>query len=449
MKKTLFLLIVLVICGIYPSYPQGSWSQSNLSSAVLRPGTAALGSKVYFAGGARELFILLPSSDVDIYDVETRQWKSSSLSIGREYPAGVSCGSKVLFAGGVSLLTYGAYPTVDIYDTATQKWSKSDLSQAKFSLAAVSYGNQVLFAGGINALSMKMYKTVDIYNTDTGEWKTDSLSEARCAMGYAVCGTKAVFAGGLTLSNVTDKVDIYDFASGIWSTATLSQARCFLSATAVGSKVIIAGGMIASDVPSDRVDIYDVITGVWTTSKLSQPRGFLNTAAAACGKAFFAGGGSMNINNLNWSSASDIVDIYNLETNSWSVEKLSHPLVNHGVAANGNQLFVGGGSDLHSNFKTVDIYTCTPTANRILNNKPETTQLYPNPASEKITLTLPAAVKVATISIIDLTGKPVCRKTTSETGPVDMNISSLARGIYFVKVETAIRIETIKFIISR
>jgi N-acetylneuraminic acid mutarotase len=446
MKKCLTFCICLF--HIFQLYSQGQWTHTQLSTFCVRAGAASLGSKVYVGGGAR-LNSLNPSAIVDIYDFNTQNWATDKLSVARELPAGVSCGSKVIFAGGIDFTNLNPFTMVDIYDTITKKWSISQLSQPRFSIAAVSYGDQVLFAGGVNLKTSATSSVVDIYNTETGIWTITSLSEARGAMGFAVTGSKAVFAGGFNLSSVTAKVDIYDFKTGNWTTKSLSLARGFLTATAVGNKIIIAGGMTADNQPTDRVDIYDVETDTWTTSALSSPRAFLDNATTACGKAFFAGGGKINLSNQQWEIVSDVVDIYDPETDKWSVEKLRNPITNHNVIANSNHFLVIGGTNLTDTYSYVDIYTCLTTG---LEDVPVNTgflTLFPNPASESVEISFSKIEEKVCVTILGISGQKVFETNFQSIQNIKLDLKNLKSGIYIIKTESPDFCITQKLILAK
>jgi N-acetylneuraminic acid mutarotase len=446
--KKIRLSTLIFISSLTISLAQDEWSQSALSTECLRMGVATQGSKVYFAGGARGS-ALLPSNSVDIYDLNTRLWSMSNMSVPREFPAGVSCGNKVMFAGGVDFVTATSFANVDIYDVQSQKWISDHLSQARFGIAALSYGNEVLFAGGVELLSNQAFATVDIYNINTGMWSSAALSEARTAMGYAVAGTKAVFAGGYNLYTVSDRVDIYDFKTGTWSIATLPLARGFASATAIGNKVIIAGGMTSTNTPTDRVDIYDVSTGIWTTSKLYKPRAFIDNAGSICGKAYFVGGGTMNLNNQEWTSASDIVDVYDADSGKWKVTHISHAAVNHSVIANRNHLLVAGGTDLQDTYMTVDINTCTLVGNDNPQKESEPFVILSNPATSYFTIILPAPISNLVISITDLSGKVIYRNDASNKYIIEVDTRKFERGLYIIQFHSKEYIKAEKIVLSR
>ena len=160
----------------------------------------------------------------------------------------------------------------------------------------------------------------------------------------AFAGNKLVF-----YNYYIDILDIYDPTLNSWSTAdlTLSQPSLTTAPTVigVGSKVLFAGGEIGQTLPSDVVDIYDVSTNTWAVSHLSKPGMFFSTAT--CGnKVFFAGGFTNALSN---------VDIYDASTESWSAASLSAPRGGVTVFSGNNKVYFTGGNFAQIS-NVIDIY---------------------------------------------------------------------------------------------
>lgn len=84
-----------------------------------------------------------------------------------------------------------------------------------------------------------------------------------------------------------------------------------MGSASAGSKVFFAGGATGSNQVTDVVDIYDINNDEWTVEYLSEPRAF--TAAVAYeGKVYFAGGVIPNS-----TTSSVVIDIYNVEGEYW------------------------------------------------------------------------------------------------------------------------------------
>lgn len=73
--------------------------------------------------------------------------------------------------------------------------------------------------------------------------------------------------------------------------------------------------------------------------------------------------------------------------------------------------------------------------------------LYPNPAREAITLTLPAGVATAEVVLLDQTGKIVLRTTARSQDRLD--ISNLATGLYTARIEAATGQATHKILVTK
>jgi len=157
-------------------------------------------------------------------------------------------------------------------------------------------------------------------------------------------------AAGLSALLLSTQFTFAEDWAPIWQQASLSQARFWMSGTAVGSKVFFAGGYTGS-AASNVVDIYDIDSNTWSTAALSQSRRLL-AAATAGNKAMFAGGYPAG-------TGVDTVDIYDVTTNTWSTSTLSQARGNLSGVSVGNKAIFGGGFTGGSYSNVVDIYDGT------------------------------------------------------------------------------------------
>jgi kelch-like protein 20 len=175
----------------------GQWTSAQLSEARATLAAAGAGSKIAFGGGGAANDSL--SATVDIYDVNQGTWTKAKLSQARQYLSAAGAGSKILFGGGivfdVPTQKYIPSSVVDIYDVNTGKWTTAQLSEPRTQLTAAGAGNFILFAGGVDG-SDKISKTVDIYNTSTGVWTTAQLGAGRFDLAAASSGTTLLVGGG-------------------------------------------------------------------------------------------------------------------------------------------------------------------------------------------------------------------------------------------------------------
>jgi len=407
-------------------------------------GVTSLGSKVYFAGGMNDSGL---KSTVEIYDFSTGLWDTTQhLSVARDLVTATTCGSKILFAGGVDFFSSSnVYATVDIYDTLTHQWSVHQLSAARFSITALSYGNKVIFAGGANP-QMQAFNNIDIYNCETDSWSVEYLPVPKFTYG-GVVNNLGILPGGIdSTGSVTKRVDIYNFFTGTWSVDSLSVARAWVGVTTIGDKMLIAGGATHDAVQTNIVDIYDATAGTWDTATLSLARSFCDNqnAVNVCGKAYFVGGGKLNLNGPFWEAAYNRIDIYDLTTNTWSVDVIptSTATVHRAAASIGDQFIIAGG--IWSNYASnAEIYACPNVGFKIYTENILT--IYPNPTTGLITISLPVNSPQSHLSILNSVGQEILQQTISNS-KVQINIRNMPPGIYVVKVVLGNKVHTEKII---
>ena len=134
-----------------------------------------------------------------------------------------------------------------------------------------------------------------------------------------------------------------------WTTDHLSVPRFDLAAAAADGKAFFAGGYDDKILVTDLVEVFDARTGIWTTATLSVARARL-AAAAAGGKVFFAGGHLADL------TATDRVDVYDIATDTWSLETLPVPAELLAGASVGDLVFFAGGMNITAILSIVQIY---------------------------------------------------------------------------------------------
>jgi hypothetical protein len=233
------------------------------------------------------------------------------------------------------------------------QWSTTYLSEAKCRMYGAVLGNKAYFAGGMVDFSGTWIDTdkVEIYDMETGQWEMDYLSQARQIVAPASCGGFVFFAGGLRSSNwqVSSRVDIFN-SQYYYRETELSVPRFQISAVSNDSLVLFAGG--SGSQIYDVVDVYNINTEQWSVDHLSVPRSAMGGAVAG-DLAFFAGGEDP-------SGVSNLVEIYNFTTGTWDTDTLSQARKFIGATVAGNKVIFAGGSisnGVASN--RVDIYDYT------------------------------------------------------------------------------------------
>lgn len=142
-----------------------------------------------------------------------------------------------------------------------------------------------------------------------------------------------------------------------WTTENLSVGRYQLAAAAAGNIAMFGGGLINSNFTlssrSDVIDVYNASTNTWTTAQLSLARTNLFAASAGT-KILFAGGDTA----LSPFYQTKRVEIYDVTTSTWSMAQLSLARAQMTAISAGNKCFFAGGVYSSSNLRTdtVDIY---------------------------------------------------------------------------------------------
>ncbi len=272
-----------------------------------------------------------------------------------------SLGNKIYFGGGYDGTQ--ADGNIDIYDVDASKWTLAQLSVPRFNFAAASAGHKVVFAGGETdaALPAPVSSVVDIYDDDTKTWSTAHLSEPSYYLSAGSAGNKIIFGGGVVDTGVSYNVDIYDAVNNTWAKHLLGDRRGHANIIGAGSKILIAGGLNGYTSTSSldyffrSVDIYDVNTDSWSQANLSVARGGMGIAASG-NKIVFAGGYTKNAayNEV----LSKTVDIYDASDDTWSTSQLAVAANYSCAAASGNKILFVRDQDFSSGSisGTVDIY---------------------------------------------------------------------------------------------
>ncbi len=160
--------------------------------------------------------------DAFVYDPATGSWKSlTPMPLGTERGAGgtAAIGTKIYVAGG--LRRNASVPDFSAYDTAKDTWEVlPDLEEARDHLIAAGAGEKLYAIGGRNG---SLRGNVDEFDPATGKWaaKTPMPTPRAGTAGALVIG-RIVVAGGegnpRDPSGVFPETEAYDPAKDTWET---------------------------------------------------------------------------------------------------------------------------------------------------------------------------------------------------------------------------------------
>lgn len=132
-----------------------------------------------------------------------------------------------------------------------------------------------------------------------------------------------------------------------WTVDSLSLARSGIATATVNGKIIFAGGYSnvsgpLRDTIATRVDIYDIATESWSVEKLTIKREF--TFAVGVGTKFYIAGYTISA-----APDQDKIEVYDTEDASWSILALPNLVSPTTMCAYGNKIFFNRGN-------MVDVY---------------------------------------------------------------------------------------------
>ncbi|MBK8699613.1 MAG: hypothetical protein IPN29_08725 [Saprospiraceae bacterium] len=447
MKRWSYLLIFML--SAYLLGAQMEWEVAEMREGKFNVGATSAGIKLYIAGGssyASPKGDLIIHDDVEVFDLVTREWVYYKLSKPRTQINAVSLGRYVVFAGGYTQPAALRIPSdvLDIFDTLSKKWFVSKLSEPKFNMASAVHGNDVYFAGGFN--EMGLTDRVEILDVSTQKIKVELLSSPTAGLAALVSGDSIYFAGGIQWPEKDESfarktIDIYNARTGTWSKDSLTLPRAYIAGVNTGSKLIFAGGVSGYSNIS-RIDYYDKSIKQWRIDSLTYPNAFTSPSVAMhCGNAYFIGGDCPNISNYLVGILCDnpTIYIYNENTGIWGRDTLPYGLKGHCVLNVGENLVIAGGLSRYWGpvivHKEILIKSCSPTSVIYVSADEENPQVFPNPFTDEIQVSMPDFIHQSVIDykLVDINGIIRKRGFVMESTSV-IDVRDLAPGYYILEM---------------
>jgi len=206
------------------------------------PAAVALGNRIYVIGGFKTV-TNMPSSDVLVYDIETRTWATAPpLPAPRGGHAAVVLNGRIhVIGGGNSRSTLADHSE---YDPAAEKWTeRAPLSRSKGSPAAVAFEGKLYAIGGRSGPGD--FGDVEIYDPVSDHWMAGPSIEPRGTAGAAVyCGSIYVFGGeSQSRKSTLDEVLRLDRERGVWEKSLpMPSPRNYARAVVFDRAVYLVGG---------------------------------------------------------------------------------------------------------------------------------------------------------------------------------------------------------------
>ncbi|MCL2134728.1 MAG: hypothetical protein FWH37_04130 [Candidatus Bathyarchaeota archaeon] len=204
-------------------------------------------------------------------------------------------------------------------DSQWTKLANMPTNRGGLDLATVS--GKIYAIGGSNSTGDLAVN--EMYDPTTDRWSNKtSMPTARTGFATAVYETKIYAIGGSVGDIFTSNVEAYDPVNDVWQTlASMPTPRSDLTANVVDDKIYLIGGKIYSnDSPyykqTDIVEVYDIKTNSWSTNT-SMPAALQGYASAVIGtKIYIIGGSRQTTSGIDTSIST--LQIYDTQTDSWS-----------------------------------------------------------------------------------------------------------------------------------
>ena len=240
-----------------------SWSvKAPLPQNLDHAGAAAVGDKVYVAGGYISLFQGTISSAIYEYDPAADQWTARApMPLARAAAATVSVAGTIYVLGGV-----GPQETIPLaYDPAFNSWTQlAPMGAAREHLTASAVDGKIYVIGGRQNVTENM-DTVEVYDPAINTWQTlPPMPTARSGLASGALAGRIQVVGGEDLSpggSTFSEHEVYDPTSGSWQSASsLPTARHGLTAQGVSEKFyVIGGGPTPGLSVSDVVEVFELV----------------------------------------------------------------------------------------------------------------------------------------------------------------------------------------------
>lgn len=254
-------------------------------------GVAAVEGRVYAIGGIASN--QLGSNAVDIFDTRTNEWRSGPpLPIPIHHPNVAAVGSKIYVAGGYSDPGFTAVANTYELDTDTLRWTrKADLPSRRGAGAAAGLNGRLYVVGGERGDSVG---DTAVYDPATDRWTALApMPTPRNHLGAAIVRGRIYAVGGRP-GNL-DLNEAYDPLTNTWTTkARMPTGRSGIAVAAVGNFLFAFGGEGNSASPTGifpQHEAYNADLNSWTMLEpMPTPRHGIG--AAVLGNRVYIPGGS-------------------------------------------------------------------------------------------------------------------------------------------------------------
>jgi N-acetylneuraminic acid mutarotase len=253
---------------------------------------------------------------------------------------GVSLASKqihaliILLAVAIVLSAIPYQPVKAAEDTPS--WtSLAAMPTARGGLGVAVASGKIFAIGGSN--SNLELNVNEAYEPNADRWSIKApMPTARSGFAIAVYDNKIYVIGGAVGASFTGNVEVYDPLTDIWHTkASMPTPRADLYASIVNGKIYLIGGKIYSSTApyyrqTDINEVYDPATNTWSTNA-SMPNAVQGYASAVIGSKIYIIGGTRQ-SNAGTDTFTTANQIFDTQTDMWTTGKGMTEAASYGAA---------------------------------------------------------------------------------------------------------------------
>lgn len=326
------------------------------------------------------------------------------------------------------------------------------------SIASMPSGEERQYASGFSSAthgyifgglkSGNYLKDIWMYDPTANNWSEKSVLPDVGRRGAAsfIIDNIAYIIGGNTLSNnAIDEVWAYDMDNDSWQQkGDFPFGNIYRSsASSHNNKGYLIFGKDENNEFQNKLYEYNPISDAWTLKSTFPGLGRMHSSLNTIANKLFVIGGMDNLSDY----YSDLWS-YNLIDETWE-QLISIPSTERrgGMSFNnGTNLYYTAGID-PQNTRLKETWKCV----RPLNIETEIQEIglsiYPNPTTDKLNLAITNYIPNHNYHLIitDNYGKEIIRKSLTETQS-EIDISQLAKGIYFVRIQINESLQVLKFV---
>lgn len=301
------------------------------------------------------------------YSLSSQWLPQAAMTTARDQFAGGVINGKIYVFGGNGNPDGLNLKSTEVFNPAQNQWTpradnKNNNGDGIEELTGVGLNGKLYVFGAWGGTGSNgfygNFNFAQVYDPDTDTWtsiapKPTPVSSAPCAV---YNGEIYVFGGEFTYEDARGKerqtrynvVEAYNPANDTWRLVTKMPKTVINPALAVvGDRAYVLGGVSSTIKPLMTPMAFDFATGTWIKKGLARmPRGrtapYSSAAPVADGKIYLIGGYGGGSMGFFW--ATNLVDIYDTATNTWSTgPSLPVPVDNHLSVVAGDSLYVVGG----------------------------------------------------------------------------------------------------------